>query len=128
MNDRRERSAEAGFSMIEVLVSATLIGIAFAAIFGAMSTASLTSLRNNQEVQVEAALTTAKQSLNQAAFDPTGAYGSLFPVTINSVTVVLNPSPAVAAPGYTLTTLQAVTIQATLSAISRTTTVYKGNR
>lgn len=124
----RSAPDERGFSFLEVMISATLVGIAFTAIFGAMSTASLSALRNNQEVQVEAALTTAKQSLSQATFDPAGVYGTLFPVTINGVTVVLNPSPATAAPGYTITTLQAVTIQATLSPITRTITVYKGNR
>ena len=124
----RSAHDERGFSFLEVMISATLMGIAFAAIFSAMSTANLTALRNNQQVQVEAALSTAKQTLSQAAFDPTGVYGSSFPTTINGVVVSLNPSPVAAAPGYTLTTLQAVTIQATLSSTTRTITVYKGNR
>lgn len=119
---------ERGSSLIETMLSATLIGIAFVAIFGALSAGAISAQKNNLEVQVEVALSTAKQSLAQTAFDATGTYGTVFPTTINGVSVTLNPSPAVAAPGYTIGTLQAVTIVASLNGTTKTITVYKGNR
>lgn len=119
---------ERGSSLIEIMLSATLIGIAFMAIFGALSAGAISAQKNNVGVQVEVALSTAKQSLAQASFDATGTYGTIFPATINGVSVTLNPSPAVAAPGYTLGELQAVTIEASLAGTTKTITVYKGNR
>ncbi len=124
--------------MLEVVIATTLMGIAFAAIFGQLSTLSIATLRSDQEVQVEAALSKAKQTLSLAAFDATGNYSAQFPIlqptgcTVGNgdcLSVVLNPKPAVADPGINdLTKLQAVTLQANLGPITRTATVYKSNR
>jgi len=124
--------------MLEVVIAMTLMGIAFAAMFGALSTASIATLRNNQQVQVEVALAQGKATLQSAAFDATGNYSAQFPIlqptgcTISSadcLSVSLNPKPAVADPGIAdLTKLQAVTLQAKLGAVVRSATVYKSNR
>lgn len=124
--------------MLEISIATSLIGIAFAAIFGGLSTVSIATLRNDQEVQVEVALAQAKSTLLQTAFDATGDYGSAFPIlqpsgcTIASascLSVSLNPRPAVADPGINdLTKLQAVTLQAKLGSVTRVVTVYKSNR
>src|SRR5258708_9618694 len=87
---RLRLSNELGIGLVELMISVTLIGIAFAAIFGAMSTAAISAQKNNREVQVEVALTTAKQTVNQAAFDPTGTYPGVLPPTINRVTTSMS--------------------------------------
>jgi len=69
---RRAHQADGGSAMLEVVIAMTLMGIAFAAIFGALSTASIATLRNNQQVQVEVALAQGKATLQSAAFDATG--------------------------------------------------------
>lgn len=118
-------AGEGGSSLIEVLLSATLIGIAFASIFGALSTAAISAKKNNEDVQVEVAITTAKQTVNQAAFDPTGAYAGVLPGSINGVATSMTVSGD---PTFGLATLQKITITGTLDTITRQVSVYKGNR
>ncbi len=122
---RLRLSNELGIGLVELMISVTLIGIAFAAIFGAMSTAAISAQKNNREVQVEVALTTAKQTVNQAAFDPTGTYPGVLPPTINGVTTSMSVAGDAT---YGLAKLQDVTITGTLLGMTKTIHVFKGDR
>jgi type II secretory pathway pseudopilin PulG len=118
-------SGELGIGLVELMVSVTLMGIAFLAIFSAMSTATVSAQKNNREVQVEVALTTAKQTVNQAAFDPTGTYPGVLPATINGVTMSMSVSGDAT---FGIAKLQDLTITGTLSTMTKTIHVFKGNR
>jgi len=50
---------EGGFALIEILVSVTILGIAFVAILGGMATATNTSELHRQQAQVDAVLVSA---------------------------------------------------------------------
>ena len=146
---------DCGDTMLEVLIATTLVGIAFAAIFGGLSTASLAAKQQSDSVQIEAALSEAKQKLELATFDPTGAYpGVILPTPSCGTTVTkvvsqvmaASPTPT-ATPGPTPTPMptptptptasptpvpisqvQRITLQATCGTHTRVAETVKGRR
>ena len=141
--------------MVEVVLAVTLIGIAFAAIFAGLSTASLAAKQQSESVQIEAALSEAKQKLELATFDPSGAYSGVTLPTLGCGTTVTKVVSQVSAatptptptPGLTPTPVptptptptasptpvpssqvQRITLQATCGAQTRVAETLKGRR
>ena len=117
---------ERGDTMLEVVIAVTLVGIAFAAIFGGLSTASLAAKQQSESVQLEAALSQARQMLEVEPFDATGAYASVTLPTpscgpaVSKVVTQVTPVPT--------TQLQRITLQATCGAQTRIAETLKGKR
>jgi len=108
---------ERGDGVVEVVLSITLTGIAFGAIFSALSGVTLAARSHTQNVQLEAALTQAKQSLENATYNASGYTAP----TIPGVAVTYSaPSTVSGAP-----TLQSVTVQVSVGGSTRTTVVQK---
>ena len=117
---------ERGDTMLEVLIATTLVGIAFAAIFGGLSTASLAAKQQSESVQLEAVLSQARQILEVEPFDATGAYASVtLPAppcgaAVSKVVSQVTPVPT--------TQLQRITLQATCGSQTRVAETLKGKR
>lgn len=62
-------SGEAGFSLIEVLVAVTILGIAFTALLGAMATSIHTSDLHRQQAEVQAVLGSAVERVKSPETD-----------------------------------------------------------
>lgn len=114
---------ERGDSLLEVMISVALTAIALGAIFGAISGVSLAAHRENQFSTLEAVLSQARQTVETAPYDGSGAYPTPSPI------------PAIATiPPYVVTAVsgvsgtQAVTIEVIVGDQSRTTTIYKSCR
>jgi ABC-type Fe3+-siderophore transport system permease subunit len=113
----RALGEERGDSVVEVVLSITLTGIAFGAIFSALSGVTLAARSHTQNVQLEAALTQAKQSLENATYNASGYAAP----TIPDVTVTYSaPSAVTGAP-----TLQSVIVQVSAGGVARSTIVHK---
>ena len=113
----RTLAGERGDSVVEVILSITLTGIAFGAIFSALSGVTLAARGHTQNVQLEAALSQAKQSLENATYSASGYTAP----TIPSVMVTYSAPAAVSgAP-----TLQSITVQVSIGGTTRTTVVQK---
>jgi len=107
---------ERGDSVVEVVLSITLTGIAFGAIFGALSGVTLAARSHTQNVQLEAALSQAKQALENATY--ASGYA---PPAIPDVTVTYSaPSAVSGAPS-----LQSITVQVSVGGATRSTVVQK---
>jgi hypothetical protein len=108
---------ERGDSVVEVVLSITLTGIAFGAIFSALSGVTLAARSHTQNVQLEAALTQAKQALENTAYNVSGYAAP----TIPDVTVTYSaPSAVSGAPS-----LQSITVQVSAGGGTRSTVVQK---
>jgi ABC-type Fe3+-siderophore transport system permease subunit len=113
----RALAGERGDSVVEVVLSITLTGIAFGAIFSALSGVTLAARSHTQNVQLEAALSQAKQSLENATYNASGYTAP----TIPDVTVTYSaPSAVSGAPN-----LQSVTVQVSVGGSTRSTVVQK---
>jgi type II secretory pathway pseudopilin PulG len=116
----RRIGEERGDSMVEVVLSVALTGIAFGAIFSALSGVTLAAQGHNQNVQLESALTQAKQALENAKYNASG----YTPPAIQGVTVTYSaPASVAGAPS-----LQSITVQVSVGSNTRTTVVQKANR
>jgi len=108
---------EHGDSVVEVVLSITLTGIAFGAIFGALSGVTLAARSHTQNVQLEAALSQAKQALENATYNASGYTAPAIP----DVTVTYSaPSAVSGAPS-----LQSITVQVSVGGATRSTVVQK---
>lgn len=123
-----------GDTMLEVVIAVTLVGIAFSAIFGGLSTASLAAKQQNDSVQLEAALSQARQQLEVEPFDGTGAYaGVTLPAPscgppVSKVVSQVTPAPASTASPLPTSQVQRIRLQASCGAQTRVADTLKGNR
>ena len=132
---RRLLGDERGDTMVEVLLSITLTGIAFGAILGGLAQVSLSAQTRNSNVLLEAALAEGRRAVELAphALVLTDMYSKPTPQGFT-----LNCDPAVV-PRLCFTTggadvdpsapsLRAVTIEAAIDGQIRRTVVYKSDR
>jgi len=116
----RRIGEERGDSLVEVLLSITLTGIAFGTIFGALSGVTLAAQTHNRNVQLESALTQAKQALENAKYNASG----YIPPTIPGVTVTYSAPSSVTGGA----SLQSITVQVVIGGATRSTVVQKADR
>lgn len=109
-----------GNSMVEVLTSITLTAIAFAAIFSALSGVDIAARAHDQNMRTEAALTQAKQALEDATYNS----GGYVPPAIPGATITYSAPTLVAG----ATALQSITVQVVVGSETRTTVVQKTAR
>lgn len=116
----RTLADDRGSSMVEVLVSITLTAIAFGAIFSALSGVDIAARAHDQNMRTEAALTQAKQAIEDATYNSAGYVPPAIPgatITYSAPTLVTGASA-----------LQSITVQVVVGSETRTTVVQKTAR
>lgn len=137
---RRLLGDERGDTMVEVLLSITLTGIAFGAILGGLAQVSLTAQTHNANLIIEGALSQARRSVESAPYAEVN--GNTFTLPAPSGFTVfrapINPcDPAVAtrlcfsAPAdldASALSLRKVSIEASIGTTKRSIDVFKSDR
>ncbi len=117
--------SDSGESLVEVLLAVSLSAIAMATILGGLSGVTIAAQRHNDDVILESAISQAKQTLANAAFNGAATIGTTYAMpAVSGVTLTATVS------ALPFTGVQEVTIGAASATTSsaRTTVVYKGNR
>ena len=133
---RRLLGDERGDTMVEVLLSITLTGIAFGAILGGIAQVSLTAQTRNSNVLLEAALAEGRRAVELAPYaqvldnsypkpTPQGFALSCVATVVPRLCFPLTGGDIDAANAVSL---RAVTIEAAIDGQVRRTVVYKSDR
>lgn len=133
---RRLLGDERGDTMVEVLLSITLTGIAFGAILGGIAQVSLTAQTRNSNVLLEAALAEGRRAVELAPYTqvladsypkptPQGFALSCLPTVVPRLCFVPVGGDIDAANAESL---RAVNIEAAIDGQIRRTVVYKSDR
>lgn len=118
-------AGERGYSLVEVLVALALVGLTFGAILGGLSALTISTERQGRMVAVEAALSQAKHAVGTVSYDAGASAPTTYRAALPAVPGVTFADPVVT----TVTgTVQAVTIQASSGAVTRTVVLYKSDR
>jgi len=137
---RRLLGDERGDTMVEVLLSITLTGIAFGAILGGLAQVSLTAQTHNANLIIEGALSQARRSIEGAPYAqvngstftlPAPAGFTVFqaPAACNpAVTTRLCFTAPVAVDETNALSLRKVSIEASIGTTKRTIDVFKSDR
>lgn len=133
---RRLLGDERGDTMVEVLLSITLTGIAFGAILGGIAQVSLTAQTRNSNVLLEAALAEGRRAVELAPYTQVldNSYAKPTPQGF-SLSCLATVVPRLCFPltggdidAANAVSLRAVTIEAAIDGQIRRTVVYKSDR
>lgn len=133
---RRALGDERGDTMVEVLLSITLTGIAFGAILGGIAQVSLTAQTRNSNVLLEAALAEGRRAVERApyaqvlddSFSKPTPQGFDLSCDATVVPRLCFPPTRPEVDPVNAAGLRAVTIEAAIDGQVRRTVVYKSDR